>query len=86
MPLASDPALHELRMRYQAAYTAHQACVRAVTEATMSGIMPSSAMLEQEAKALAALTKLRATLLASMAEAAGGAAPPGDQLRCARTE
>ena len=81
MPLASDPALQELRMRYQAAYTAHQACVRAVSEATMSGIMPSPAMLEHEAKALGALTKLRARLLAAMAEADGGAAPPVDQPR-----
>jgi hypothetical protein len=47
----------------------------------MSGIMPSPAMLEQEAKALGALTKLRARLLAAMAEADGGAAPPVDQPR-----
>ena len=81
MPLVSDPALQELRMRYQAAYTAHQACVRAVSEATMSGIMPSAAMLEQEAKALRALTKLRTSLLAAMAEGDGAAAPPGDRPR-----
>jgi hypothetical protein len=83
MPLAPAPALQELRMRYQAAYSAYQACVRAVTEATMSGSVPSPTMLEQEAKALGALTKLRANLLAAMAEAgsSSGGAPPSDQLR-----
>ena len=62
-------------MRYHAAYTAYQACVRAVTEATMGGSMPSAALLEQEAKALGALTKTRASLLAAMTEA-GAAGPP----------
>ena len=70
MPPLSDTALHELRMRYQAAYTAYQGCVRAVTEATMSGAVPSAALLEQEAKALGALTLLRASLLAAMTDAA----------------
>ena len=68
MPPVAQAALQELRMRYHAAYTAYQACVRAVTEATMSGSMPSSALLEQEAKALGALTKTRASLLAAMAD------------------
>jgi hypothetical protein len=63
-------------MRYHAAYAAYQACVRAVTEATMSGSMPSSTLLEQEAKALGTLTKMRASLLAAMADAAGPL--PGD--------
>ena len=74
--------MQELRMRYHAAYTAYQACVRAVTEATMSGAMPSSALLEQEAKALGTLTKTRANLLAAMADEAGPAEPPpGDPAR-----
>jgi len=63
-------------MRYHAAYTAYQACARAVTEATMSGSMPSPTLLEQEAKALGALTQSRASLLAAMAHDAGAAAPP----------
>ncbi|HET7609591.1 MAG TPA: hypothetical protein VFL84_12995 [Gammaproteobacteria bacterium] len=82
MPPVAQAVLQELRMRYQAAYTAYQACVRAVTEATMSGSTPSSMLLEQEAKALGALTKTRASLLAAMAEDAGAAesmpiGPPG---------
>ena len=76
MPVVAAEALQELRMRYQAAYTAYQACVRAVTEATMSGSMPSSTLLEQEAKALGMLTKTRASLLAAMADAAAPAGPP----------
>jgi hypothetical protein len=63
-------------MRYQAAYAAYQACVRAMTEATMSGSPPSSTLLEQEAKALGALTKTRASLLAAMADEGGVAGPP----------
>jgi hypothetical protein len=63
-----ETVLQELRMRYQVAYTAYQACVRAVTEATMSGDAPSPALLQNEAKALGALTELRATLLAAMAQ------------------
>jgi hypothetical protein len=76
MPHATEAVLQELRMRYHAAYAAYQACVRAVTEATMSGSVPSPAMLEQEAKALGALTQLRASLLAAMADTAGNDAPP----------
>jgi hypothetical protein len=81
MPRATEAVLQELRMRYHAAYTAYQACVRAVTEATMSGAVPSPTLLEQEAKALNALTQLRAKVLAAMAEGEGGGAPPGNPPR-----
>jgi hypothetical protein len=81
MPGASEAALQELRMRYRAAHAAYQACVRAVTEATMSGDLPSPTLLEQEARALAALTKLRANLLAAMAAQAPDAGPPSGQHR-----
>jgi hypothetical protein len=81
MPGASEAALQDLRMRYRAAHAAYQACVRAVTEATMSGDLPSPTMLEREARALAALTKLRTSLLAAMAEQGAGSEPPSGQLR-----
>ena len=55
-------------MRYRAAHAAYQACVRAVSEATMSGSLPSPALLEQEAKALGTLSSLRASLLAAMSD------------------
>lgn len=58
-------------MRYNAAYAAYQACVRAVSEATMSGSLASQTLLEREAEALGALNKARATLMAAMAAAGG---------------
>jgi hypothetical protein len=79
MPRASEAALQDLRMRYRAAHAAYQACVRAVTESTMSGDVPSPTLLEREARALAALTKLRTNLLAAMAEPTDGSEPPGGQ-------
>jgi hypothetical protein len=78
VPPVSETVLQELRMRYHAAYTAYQACVRAVAEATMAGSLPSAAMLEHEAKALGALNKLRASLMAAMvAEPGDGESQPG---------
>ena len=76
MPAVAAAAVQELRMRYHAAYTAYQACARAVTEATMSGSIPSPTLLEQEARALGALTKSRASLLAAMTDSTGAVAPP----------
>ena len=66
MPPVTEAPLQELRMRYQAAHTAYQACVRALTEAAMSGAIPSPTLLEQEAKAPGVLTKARANLLAAL--------------------
>jgi hypothetical protein len=77
MPPVNDAVLQELRMRYHAAYTAYQSCVRAVAEATMAGSLPSAALLEGEAKALGALNSLRARLMAAMAGEPGGGSPPG---------
>ena len=79
MPPVAEAVLQELRMRYHAAYTAYQACVRALTEAAMSGAIPSATLLEQEAKALGVLTKTRANLLAAMSAAAGAAEPPAGE-------
>jgi len=77
MPPVSETVLQELRMRYNAAYAAYQACVRAVSEAAMSGSLASPALLEREAQALSALNKARATLMAAMAGAAGGQSGSG---------
>ena len=74
MPRAAEAVLQELRMRYQAAHAAYQGCVRALTEAAMSGTTPSATLLEQESKALGVLTQTRANLLAAMAADADG--PP----------
>jgi hypothetical protein len=79
MPRASEVTLHDLRMRYRAAHSAYQACVRAVAEATMSGSLPSQSLLDQEAKALATLNALRAELLAAMTDNEAGEGPPTGQ-------
>jgi hypothetical protein len=78
MPPVNDTVLQELRMRYHAAYSAYQSCVRAVAEATMAGSLPSTALLEHEAKALGALNSLRARLMAAMTgEPEGGGSQLG---------
>ncbi len=53
-------------MRYNAAHAAYQACVRAVSEATMSGNLASATLLAQEANALSALNKARAAYLGAI--------------------
>ncbi|HEY3517809.1 MAG TPA: hypothetical protein VGL98_12245 [Gammaproteobacteria bacterium] len=50
-----------------------------MTEAATSGAIPSPMLLEQEAKALAVLTKTRADLLAAMSAAAGAVQPPAGE-------
>jgi hypothetical protein len=55
-------------MRYKAVFTAHQACVRALTEAIMSGDPATAELLIKEAKAREELAEARAALLAAMAE------------------
>ena len=67
MPRLSEAALRTLRLRYNSAYTASQSCVRALTEAAASGVVPSADLLTQESKALRQLTDARAELLAAMA-------------------
>ena len=54
-------------MRYNVVLTAHQNCVRALTEANMSGA-PTAELVANEAKARQALAETRATLLAAMAD------------------
>ena len=54
-------------MRYNVVLTAHQACVRALTEANMSGAL-SAELVANEAKARQALTETRAALLVAIAD------------------
>ena len=67
MPADTRAALQTLRMRYNVVLTAHQNCVRALTEANMSGA-PTAELVANEAKARQALAETRATLLAAMAD------------------
>jgi len=67
MPI-TEVTLRDLRHRYNAAYTAYQSCVQALTEVTMSGKRPSPELQANEARALHELTESRARLLAALAE------------------
>jgi hypothetical protein len=66
VPTNSETELQALRLRYNAAYTAYRGCVHALNEASMSGELPSPALLENEARALRELTEARGKLLAAM--------------------
>jgi hypothetical protein len=69
IPAPSEADLRQLRLRYNAAYSAYQNCVIALNEAAMSGQAASQELLKNEAAALRDLTEARATLLAAMASA-----------------
>jgi hypothetical protein len=68
LPAPSEADLRELRLRYNAAYSAYQSCLIALNEAAMSGQAPSKALLDNEAKALRDLTEARGNLIAAMAQ------------------
>jgi len=67
VPGETETALPALRMRYKAVFTAHQDCVRALTEATMSGGPATPELLAKEMKVRQELAETRAALLAAMA-------------------
>jgi hypothetical protein len=67
MPTSDDATLRSLRLKYNAANAAYQECVKARTEATMSGAVLSPSQLEKEIAALRTLNEVRDTLLAGMA-------------------
>ena len=72
LPVPSDADLRELRLRYNAAYSAYQSCVIALNTASMTGQAASPELLTNEAAALRELTEARAALLAAMSAAAKG--------------
>lgn len=76
MPTSRHAALRALRMKYNAANSAYQDCVRVRTEATMSGGALSLEQVEREVAALRTLNRIRDELLAAMTESAGQS--PGD--------
>ena len=55
--------LRELRHKYKAAYTSYMHCVHALSDASLSGVMPSAEVLKLEQEALNELTVLRQALL-----------------------
>jgi hypothetical protein len=68
-PAPTEADLRDLRLRYNAAYSAYQNCVISLNEVAMSGQAASQELLKNEAAALRDLTEARATLLAAMAAA-----------------
>jgi hypothetical protein len=66
-PAPSEADLRTLRLRYNAAYSAYQACLIAINEAAMSGQTASPELLKQEAAALRELNDARGNLIAAMA-------------------
>ena len=62
----TEAALRDLRLIYNAAYTAYQSCVQALNEATTSGKHPSAQLIKNEAAALRELSDARAKLLAAL--------------------
>jgi hypothetical protein len=71
LPVPSETDLRELRLRYNAAYSAYQSCVIALNSAAMTGQNPSADLLGNETAALRELTEARAALLAALTAAAG---------------
>ena len=67
MPADTRAALQTLRMRYNVVLTAHQNCLRALTEANMSGA-PTAELVAKEAQARETLAETRAALLAAISE------------------
>ena len=63
----SEADLRTLRLRYNAAYSAYQACLIAMNEAAMSGQTASPELLKHEAEALRELNDARGNLIAAMA-------------------
>jgi hypothetical protein len=74
----TEDKLRELRQKYQAAYTAYQSCVDALTELSFKGEKPSAELLAKEAKALRELNETRAAYRDALLEIAfdGGIDPP----------
>jgi hypothetical protein len=72
MPWNQDPEIQALRLKYNAAVSAHAACARTLTEASMRGDVPTRAAIEAEAKARAVMNQARAQLHEAMARGLGG--------------
>ena len=73
MPWNKDAAIQSLRLTYNATVSAHAACSRALTEATLRGDVPTPALVEAERKAKLRLDEARVKLHRAMASAISGA-------------
>jgi hypothetical protein len=66
MPWNDDPAMHALRLTYNAAVTAHAGCSRALTDVALRGEPAPAHMIEAEAKARVRLAEARERLHSAM--------------------
>ena len=71
MPWTNIPSVQELRMRYNAALTAHSAAKQALVEAMMIG-QPPPELVEAEAKAEAHLKEIQKKLIVEVTAAITG--------------
>src|SRR5688572_33410105 len=62
----SEADLRTLRLRYNAAYSAYQACLIAINETAMSGQTATPELVKQEAPALRELNDAHGHLLAAL--------------------
>jgi uncharacterized protein involved in exopolysaccharide biosynthesis len=67
----TEPVLRELRLRYQAAYSAHQSCAQALSDTSMKSATLRAELAGYEAKAKQALGDARQSLLAALAASRG---------------
>jgi hypothetical protein len=67
MPWSRDANVQALRLKYNAAFAAHQTCARGLTEAGLGGTTPPVAAVNSEAQARVGLVLARKALFAAMA-------------------
>ena len=75
MSWSHDPHVQALRLKYNAALAAHQACASALTEARMGDGVPSPEAVEREAGARGELMRAREELFGAMAALVTGQHP-----------
>jgi hypothetical protein len=67
MPWSHDATVQALRLKYNAAFAAHQVCAKGLIEARLGGMTPPAAAVASEAQARFGLVSARAALFAAMA-------------------
>ena len=72
MPWTNNATIDALRMKYNAAFSAHQSCDKALIDVRLCGEVPSQALKEAEIRARAELAEARDRLLAAMTAAITG--------------
>jgi hypothetical protein len=68
MPTPYNASLRALRMKYKAAFTAHESCVHTLVEARFGGAPPAPELLRRETEALLAVNQARDELIEAMLE------------------